>query len=66
MFDSDQVGGGGAVSKVFLLLCYALGKLPSLKLTANAPENRPCAPKGNKKVSSIFRCELLVSRRVNG
>ena len=40
-----------------------------LKLTANAaPENRPFnAPKGNEKVFqlSIFRCELLVSGRVN-
>ena len=27
---------------------YTFGKLPSLKLTANAPENRPNAPKGNE------------------
>ena len=39
--------------------------LPSLKLTANAPENRP---KPNRKVvfqPSIFRGELLVSGRVD-
>ena len=37
--------------------------VPSLKLTANAPENRQRAPKGNEKVfqASIFRCKLAVS-----
>ena len=38
--------------------------LPSLKLTANAPENKP---KPNRKVvfqPSIFRGELLVSGKV--
>ena len=43
--------------------------IPSLKLTANAPEpeNRPFTPKGNEKVfqTSIFRGELLVSGRVH-
>ena len=39
--------------------------IPSLKLTAKAPENRPFAPKGNEKVfqPSIFRGKLAVSFR---
>ena len=41
--------------------------LPSLKLTAKAPENRPIAPKGSRIVSQppfFLRGELLVSGSV--
>ena len=40
--------------------------LPSLKLTAKAPENRPFAPKKETIIfqPSIFRCELFGSGRV--
>lgn len=42
-------------------------RLPSLKLTANAPEHRPFAPKGNESYSNhpFFRCKLAVSGRVH-
>ncbi len=44
---------------------WHLGTLHSLKLTANAPENGP-GPKRKLAVQpSIFRCEPLVSGRVN-
>ena len=38
--------------------------IPSLKLTANAPENRPLEKEIPDLETTIFRCKLLVSGRV--
>ena len=60
------LGSMGQSGSWHVALCIPTkqGYLHSLKLTANAPENRPFSPKGKDHLPTIYlRCYLLVSGR---
>lgn len=66
IFVGQILGSMGQSGSWHVALCIPTkqGYLHSLKLSANAPENRPFSPKGEDHLPTIYlRCYLLVSGR---